>query len=295
MSNPPSKVDNQLGREEYVEQAHLFGLLLARTGEGIPIQELLAQLRHEVLATTKLPMAMDYMLTEVRHSGMMAPAMYKLGHYFTAFQSYLIQESEQESGRFLMETALKLLESEAKYRIEDPTPQGLFFFQFESLCRNRLSYDRGLTAISNDPMYDATWAKWILSLRAQIGLVDLADLLLLASDEYKRRLIAAGESLDDKGPFLFGEREGRIAMANRQKEPLFLFGAMQRHLGYPAVPRPKPADKEKELIPQMARRIERLEMRIKILEEENRNGMDITRFYEKNKGKREFKLPDLPE
>ena len=84
-------------------------------------------------------------------------------------------------------------------------------------------------------------------------------------------------------------------MANRQKEPLFLFGAMQRHLGYPAVPRPKPADKEKELIPQMARRIERLEMRIKILEEENRNGMDITRFYEKNKGKREFKLPDLPE
>ena len=295
MSNPPSKVDNQLGREEYVEQAHLFGLLLARTGEGIPIQELLAQLRHEVLATTKLPMAMDYMLTEVRHSGMMAPAMYKLGHYFTAFQSYLIQESEQESGRFLMETALKLLESEAKYRIEDPTPQGLFFFQFESLCRNRLSYDRGLTAISNDPMYDATWAKWILSLRAQIGLVDLADLLLLASDEYKRRLVAAGESLDDKGPFLFGEREGRIAMANRQKEPLFLFGAMQRHLGYPAVPRPKPADKEKELIPQMARRIERLEMRIKILEEENRNGMDITRFYEKNKGKREFKLPDLPE
>ena len=295
MSNPPSKVDNQLGREEYVEQAHLFGLLLARTGEGIPIQELLAQLRHEVLATTKLPMTMDYMLTEVRHSGMMAPAMYKLGHYFTAFQSYLIQESEQESGRFLMETALKLLESEAKYRIEDPTPQGLFFFQFESLCRNRLSYDRGLTAISNDPMYDAKWAKWILSLRAQIGLVDLADLLLLASDEYKRRLIAAGESLDDKGPFLFGEREGRIAMANRQKEPLFLFGAMQRHLGYPAVPRPKPADKEKELIPQMARRIERLEMRIKILEEENRNGMDITRFYEKNKGKREFKLPDLPE
>ena len=295
MSNPPSKVDSQLGREEYVEQAHLFGLLLARTGEGIPIQELLAQLRHEVLATTKLPMAMDYMLTEVRHSGMMAPAMYKLGHYFTAFQSYLIQESEQESGRFLMETALKLLESEAKYRIEDPTPQGLFFFQFESLCRNRLSYDRGLTAISNDPMYDAKWAKWILSLRAQIGLVDLADLLLLASDEYKRRLIAAGESLDDKGPFLFGEREGRIAMANHQKEPLFLFGAMQRHLGYPAVPRPKPADKEKELIPQMARRIERLEMRIKILEEENRNGMDITRFYEKNKGKREFKLPDLPE
>ena len=283
-----------LPRDEYVEQAHLFGLIRARTNESMPIQELLDELRHEILATTKLPMAMGYLLTEVKHSGMMAPAMYKLRHYFTDFQAYLVRESEEETGRFLMQTALQILEADAKYRMNDATPAGMFFFQFEALCRNRLSYDRGLTAMSNDPIYDSEWAKWILTLRAQIGLVDFADLLFLVSDEYKRRLEEAGESIEGKGPFLFGEREGRIAIANRRKEPLFLFGAMQRHLGYPAVPRPEPADKNQDLIPQMARRIERLEARIKIMEDERRGGMDITKFYEKNKNKREFRLPDLP-
>ena len=188
-----------------------------------------------------------------------------------------------------------MLEADAKYRTEGVTPQGMFFFQFEVLCRNRLSYDRGLTAISNDPIYNSDWAKWILELRAQIGLVDFADLLFLKSEEYKKRLIDAGESINAKGPWLFGEKEGRIAIANRKKEPLYLFGAMQRHLGYPSVPRPEKRNDELELIPQMARRIERLEARLKIMEDENRGGMDITRFYEKNKSKREFKLPDLPE
>ena len=299
MSTQPTPTDSInfdfLPRDEYVEQAHLYQLLRERAKESIPIQELLDQLQHEILATTKLPLAMDYLLTEVKHSGMMAPAMYKLRHYFTDFQAYLVSESEEESGRFLMQTALQVLEADAKYRTEGVTPQGMFFFQFEVLCRNRLSYDRGLTAISNDPIYNSDWAKWILELRAQIGLVDFADLLFLKSEEYKKRLIDAGESINAKGPWLFGEKEGRIAIANRKKEPLYLFGAMQRHLGYPSVPRPEKRNDELELIPQMARRIERLEARLKIMEDENRGGMDITRFYEKNKSKREFKLPDLPE
>ncbi len=62
-------------------------------------------------------------------------------------------------------------------------------------------------------------------LRAQVGLVDIADLLFLASEEYEARLAEAGESLEGKGPFLFGRKEGRIALGNRRKEPLFLFGA----------------------------------------------------------------------
>jgi hypothetical protein len=284
-----------LPRDEYVEQAHLFSLLRSRGQQSMPIQDLLQELRPEILITTKLPMAMGYLLTEVKHSGLLAPAMRKLRHYFTDFQAYLIHESEEETGRFMMDTALQILEADANYRLGEVTRQGMFFFQFEALCRNRLSYDRGLTAMSNDPLYDRDWAKWILNLRAQVGLVDFADLVFLASEEYHRRLIDAGESTEGKGPFIFGEKEGRIALANRRKDPLFLFSAVQRHLGYPEVPRPTQADKENELIPQLMRRVERLEARLKIQEDENRGGMDITRFYEQNKGKREFKLPELPE
>ena len=272
-----------LEREEYVEQAHLFRLLHEQTGEQYPIQELLEQLRHEILATTRLPMAMDFLLTEVRHSGLLAPAMRQLAHYFTPFQTYLIEQSESDTGRFLMHTAFKIMQSEVEYRIANASPAGMFIFQFEVICRNRLSYDRGLTAISGDSIYDDDWTRWILALRAEIGLIDLADLLFLASDNYRQKLIACKQSLEGKGPFLFGEKEGRIALANRRKDPLYLFSALQRHLGYPAVPKPKPIDETQELIPQLCRRIERLEARIQLMEEERRATLDITKFYEQNK------------
>jgi hypothetical protein len=277
MSDPHQPLE----RPEYVEQAYLYQLLRERTAQQIPMQELLEQIRFELLTTTNLPIAIDYLLTELKHSGLMSPAMIKLAHYFTPFQAYLVSEAEQETGRFTMETALSVLEAEAKYRVKTATPEGLFFFQFEVLCRNRLNYDKGLTMISSDPMFDADWAKWILMLRAQIGLVDFADLLFLASGEYRERMIDAGESIEGKGPFLFGRREGRIALGNRQKEPLFLFSAMQRHLGYPVVPRPSPPDENPDLIPQLMRRMERLESRIKLMEEERRTGLDITKFYKK--------------
>jgi hypothetical protein len=213
--------------------------------------------------------------------------MYKLAHYFTPFQSYVVDQAEREAGRFTMETALHVLEAEAKYRVTGATPAGLFVFQFEALCRNRLNYDKGLTAISGDPIFDPTWAKWILMLRAQIGLVDFADLLFLASEEYEARLADAGEPTEGKGPFLFGRKEGRIALGNRGREPLFLFAAMQRHLGYPTVPRPKRTSENRDLIPQLLRRMERLETRVKLMEEERRGGIDITKFYkppEQNQG-----------
>lgn len=282
----------RLSREEYVEQAHLYKILRERIGEQVPIQELLEQVHHELLATTKLPLAIDYLLTEVKHSGLMAPAMLRMSHYFTPFQSYLIQESEQDTGRFTIETALQVLEADAKYRLEQAQPSGMFFFQFEVLCRNRLNYDKGLWAISNDPLFDDDWAKWILYLRAQVGLVELADLLFLVSEDYRQRLVAAGESLAGKGPFLFGEKEGRIAFANRRKDPLYLFAAMQRHLSYPAVPRPQPPDPSRDLIPQILRRLERLETRIKLMDQEQRAGMDLTKFYEKQKRAGNLQLPD---
>ncbi|KAA1259741.1 hypothetical protein LF1_22780 [Rubripirellula obstinata] len=284
------RMTNMLEQAEYIEQGHLFQLLRERLADEMPMQELLRQARYELLATTKLPIAIDYLLTELKHSGLMSPAMYKLDHYFTPFQSYLIAQAEEETGQFTIAAALQVLEAEAKYRSGDgSSPQGLFFYHFEVLCRSRLNYDKGLTAISADPMYDMPWKKWILMLRAQIGLVETADLLFLASEDYRDRMIEAGESVEGKGPFLFGVREGKIAFGNRRQDPLFLFAAMQRHLGYPPVPRIQVLDENPDMIPQLSRRIERLEMRIKIMEEEKRGGLDITKFYEKHKDQ----MPDL--
>ncbi len=269
-----------LAQEEYVEQAYLFRVLHERLGEGIPMQDLLGKTKQELLASASLPIAVDFLATELKHSGMMAPAMQRMGHYFTPFQSYVIGEAEYDRGHFQMQTAVRVLQLDAEFRSKSPNPQGCFLYQFETLCRNRMRYDLGLEAVSQDPIYDANWRAWIIQVRHQLGLVDLANLIYLRSEDYlqgKRRQL--GDDFEPTEPVLFGMKEGRIAMANCNKDPLFLFAAMQRHLGYPAVPKPAPIDESKDMLPQLMRRMERLETRVKILSDEQRQGLDITNFY----------------
>ncbi len=269
-----------LDREEYVEQAYFFRMVGERLPENFPLQELMGQLRHEILATTKLPMAIDYMLTELRHSGAMSIAMKKLDHYFTPYQAYVIEAAEEERGRFDTRVAIDILHHQAKYLSETPSPEGLFLYQFETLARNRMRYDRGLDAMAGDPMYHEDWRQWIYTVRRQVGIIDLADMIFVRSKEYLRRKVRPGmPAPEPEAPVLFGEKEGKIAWANRGKDPMYLFAALQRHLGYPMAPRLKRLDETREIIPQLLRRMERLEVRIKMLEEEAREGLDITRFY----------------
>jgi hypothetical protein len=270
-----------LDREEYVEQAYFFKTLQERMKDNLPVQELMEAIGHEILATTKLPLAVNFLLSELRHTGGCATAMARLPHYFTPFQTFVMQQAEDDRGRLDLRVALAVLQKEASYRAEAATPQGVFLYHFETLCRNRLNYDRGLTAMAADPVFDAAWQSWILTVRRQVGLVDLADLIFVRSDHYwsQMRRRAATAPRDPLTAPLFGEKEGRIALANRHKDPLLLFAAMQRHLGYPTVPRLEPPDAVPHLLPQLARRVERMEMRLKLLEEEQRGGVDLTKFY----------------
>src|SRR3972149_769440 len=93
-----------------------------------------------------------------------------------------------------------------------------------------------------------------------------------------------GEPRAHERPVLVGEGEGRLALANRGKDPLLLFSALHRHLGYPEVPRPPKPDKSPQLIPLLLRRVERLEARLKLVEEEAKGGIDITRVYASGPG-----------
>ncbi len=269
-----------LDREEYIEQAYLFRMLGERMKENMPMQELLALLRDEVLTTSKLPLAIDFMLGELRHTGVMSTAMSKLSHYFAPFQTYVMEEAENDRGRFDIRTAVTILEREAAYRAEGATTQGIFLYQFETLCRNRLQYDAGLGAIAADPIFDENWRQWIMMVRREIGLIDVADMIYVRSEHYYQRRKKQGLSADEpERPILFGANEGRIAWANRRKGPLLLFAALQRQLAYPQVPRPKPPDEASHVLPRLARRVEQLATRIKLLEDEQQGGIDLTKFY----------------
>ena len=264
-----------LDREEYVEQVYFFRTLRERMQQDMSTQDLLTAIRHEVLATTQLPYAIDFMSDELRLTGGFATAMARLTHYFTPFQAYVVAEAEKPEGRFDFRVALEILQTEAEYRAAEPSPQGIFLFQFEALCRNRLGYDDGLEAIAADPIYDDDWREWIRTVRRQIGLVDFSDMIYVRSGLYRKTRGEAEKSV------LFGEKEGKIAMANRRKDPLYLFSALQRHLGYPGVPRPKPEDTQRHVIPMLQRKVERLESRMKLIEEELRGGINLARYYAK--------------
>jgi len=264
-----------LPQEEYVEQVYFFRTLRERMVEGLSTQELLLAVRQEVLATTKLPYAISFMLDELRHTGGFATAMSRVPHYFTPLQSYIVAEAERHEGKFDFRVALEVLQHEADYRSRGATRQGLFLYQFEVLSANRLGYDAGLEAIAADPIFDEAWRQWILTVRRQIGLFDLSEMIYVRSEMYREQ---RGE---EEAPVLFGMKEGRIARANLRKDPQYLFSALQRHLGYPAVPRPKPEDTQRQLIPTLQRKIERLESRLRLLEEEFRGGINIARFYKR--------------
>ncbi|MDA7885798.1 hypothetical protein N9B10_02835 [Pirellulales bacterium] len=283
-----------LAREEYIEQSYLFRTLGERMLDGVATQDALKSLGHEILATTKLPLAIDYLVSDLKLTGTIAPAMHQLSHYFTTFQTFVMTEAEDEEGRFDLRTALTILEREARYLAEDGTPEGLFFYRFECLSRNRLDYMRGLAATAADDIFHAEWKDWIKMVSRQFGLVDLADLIYIRSKEIARRqekkkyVHGSITTKDDEHvvaehpAVLFGEKEGRIAWANRGKDPLYLFSALQRQLGYPTVPKPNRPQPQTESPVILARRIDRLELRVKLLEEETKGGIDLSQFDPKN-------------
>ncbi|HEY8503375.1 MAG TPA: hypothetical protein VIL46_02255, partial [Gemmataceae bacterium] len=216
-----------LSAEEYIEQAYFFRTFRERLAENMAAQEILERLHEEILSTTRLPLAVQFLATELKHSGLLATGFARLAHYFTAFQTYVIGQAEEEGLRFTMPAALLLLEREAEYKSKSPTRPGLFVYQFEAICRNRLGYTDGLIAMAQDPFYDADWRAFLAQVRKQVGAVDFADLLYLRSELHAAEQRQTDPSYQPPVPALFGEKEGKIAKASRGRDPLFLFSALQ--------------------------------------------------------------------
>jgi hypothetical protein len=272
-----------LDREEYIEQSYFFRVFRERLDEDIPAQEILATIHEEILSTTKLPLAIEFLNGEMVHTGRLSTGMAHLAHYFTPFQTFVILRAEEDRSRFDQKTALDVLQYEARYRSGSPTPAGLFAYQFESISRNKLGYDRGMEAMAQDPLYDHVWSDWIRRLRLQLGAVDFADVMFLYSEESmnERRRASGNPHLAPPHEILFGAKEGRIAKANRGKDPLYMFAALQRHLAYPAVPRPKPLFGPEKEIPALQAKIAQMEKRLKLIESEMKGSLDLSQFYVK--------------
>ncbi len=267
-----------LDREEYVEQAHFFRTFRERLAYNLAAQEILERLHEEILSTTRLPMAIQFLATETKHTGLLGSGFVRLPHYFTAFQTFVISQAEQEGQRFSMPTALLVLERLANYMAEKPTRPGLFVYQFETISRNRLGYTEGLTAMAADPFYERDWIEYFEMVKRQVGSIDFGDLIYVRSDLYVMDQRRSHPEYEPPVPPLFGEKEGKIAKASRGRDPLFLFAALQRQLGYPEVPRVKDRDDATTKMEIVQTKMRELEMRIKLLEGEVKGNVDLSQF-----------------
>jgi hypothetical protein len=270
-----------MDREEYIEQAYFFRILRERIMENVAIQDILTHIHEEILSTTRLPMAIQFLATEIKHTGLLSSGFARLAHYFTAFQTFTIQQTEDERKRFSIEVGLLILEREALYRAGTPTQAGLFVYQFEALSRNRLGYDEGLLCLQSDPFYDSDWKMFVGMVHRQVGIVDFADLVYLRSHFYVQDQRRQEGGYEPPVVPLFGEKEGKIAKANRGRDPLYLFAALQRQLGYPEVPRPRPRDDVTAKVEAIKVKVRELETRLKLVEGELHGQVDLSEFMAK--------------
>jgi hypothetical protein len=264
-----------LDREEYIEQAYFFRALRERLAASLATQEVLERVHQEILSTTRLPYAIQFLAAELKHSGLLSSGFARLPHYFTAFQAFVVRGTEEEGRRFNIESGLLVLEREAEYRAANPTMAGLFVYQFETICRNRLGYDAGIRGMALDPYYDADWKTFLDMTWRQVGIVDFAELIYVRSDYYLSTRRREEPDYEPPLPPLFSEKEGKIARANIGRDPLYLFAALQRQLGYPEVPRPRPRDDLVSKLEVLQARFRDLEMRFKLLEGEVRGQVDL--------------------
>jgi hypothetical protein len=270
-----------LDREEYIEQVYFFRAMRERSAENVPTQTVLEQLPQELLSITRLPIAVEFLATEIKHTGLLSSGFAKLPHYFTPFQTYVLCATEEERSRFSIDIAFLILEREAQYRAGKPTPAGLFVYQFEVLSRNRLGYDEGLVRMKGDAFYDDHWREFLDMTRRQIGVVDFGDLVFVRSELYVREQRRQRPDYVPPAEPLFGEKEGKIARANRGRDPLYLFAALQRQLDYPEVPRARPKDDPLTQIAQLRDKVRQLEQRLHLVEGEVRGQVDLSEFIKK--------------
>src|ERR1700761_2629855 len=114
-----------LEREEHIEQAYFFRVLRERLGAGLATQEVLDRIDEEILATTRLPYAIEFLAAELKHSGLASSGFNRLPHYFTPSQAFVVAGAEDQNRRFSITESLLVLEREAQYRAAQQSPAGL--------------------------------------------------------------------------------------------------------------------------------------------------------------------------
>jgi len=235
------------------------------------------------LSLTRLPLAIQFLATELKHTGLLSSGFARLPHYFAPFQAFVIRQSEEEKRRFALETALLILGAGKRNiaRASRRRPASSFT-SFEVLSRNRLGYDQGLQAMQADPFYAEAWQKYVEMVRRHVGVVDFADLVYLRSQFYVLEQQPAG-------PPTMSRRWSHCSARRRARSPKRIAAGTlciclppcSAKLGYPEVPKPQPRDDPGEQSRKPSPPSRELEMRASCSRRSNEGQVDLSPFLNK--------------
>ena len=90
--------------------------------DGLHVAGHPARIGEELLSTTRLPLAVSFLCTDVKGPGPDGARPWR-GSAITSppFQTHVVDQAEQDTSRFAMEQALLVLEREAKFKAENPS------------------------------------------------------------------------------------------------------------------------------------------------------------------------------
>ena len=261
-----------LSREEYVEQAYFFQTLRERMQQDMATQDLLDAIGQEILATTMLPLAVQFMADELRLTGGFATAMARLPHYFTPFQSYVVREAEKADGRFDFRIALEVLQREV-----DIAPGRLAAGHLSLPVRGALPQPARLRSGARGRGRRSDLRRRLAGVDpdgpppGRVGGFRRHDL------RPQRAVSQAAQEGREADPL---RREGRPDRAGQPAQGSLvsvLRPAAPPGLSHRAASRPE--DTQRYALPALERRLDRLETRLRLLEEDMRGGINLPRFY----------------
>ena len=67
-----ARMSTILEREEYIEQSYFFRVWRERLADNVPTQDILGRIHDEFLSRTRLPLAIQFLGTELKHTGLLA-------------------------------------------------------------------------------------------------------------------------------------------------------------------------------------------------------------------------------
>ena len=268
-----------LDREEYIEQAYFFRASASGSPTTCRPRTSSPRLHEELLTTTRLPYAVQFLAAEIKHTGPARQRVREAAALLHPFQAFVIRQAEEEKQRFPMADGAAGAGTRGRVPGRAADQPGLFVYQFETIARNRLGYIDGLAAMAADPLYDADWRATSTSSAGRSATSTSRDLVYLRSELYVTEQRRANPAYEPSRAAALRREGGEDRQGQPRPRPAV---PVRRAAAATRLPRGAAVtqrdDGKTRSWSKIETKLRELETRLKLAEGELRGNIDLSQF-----------------